>query len=128
MTGAIWLVQVLVYPNFQRVGSREFEMFHQFHLSRITWVVAPIMAIELTTAAWLYFNLETTINLINLISILPLWVLTALVNVPSHHSLGFENLASKNSLVLKNWPRTVIWTARAVFLSWVLLNPETVVN
>lgn len=120
MTGAIWLVQILVYPNFKIVGSLEFRKFHEFHLNRITWVVAPVMTIELLTGAWLLTYDQTLVYWLNLVSVLFLWLYTGLINVPSHKRLNYNFEVSKSFLVLSNWPRTVVWSVRSMFWIWIV--------
>ena len=116
MTGVIWMVQLLVYPFFRWVGQKEFSSLHQFHMSRISWIVVPIMTLELLTAIWLYIENREQLFFWNLASVVSLWVLTALVNVPTHNNLKFESEASKINLVIRNWPRTLIWSGRSLFL------------
>ncbi len=122
MTGAIWLVQVLVYPNFRWVGQAEFSQFHQVHTQRITWVVAPVMVLELSTGAWLVLNQPTALFVGNLISILALWTHTFFINVPMHNRLSYTSPESKDRLVFWNWPRTLLWTLRSVFLLVVVVE------
>ena len=125
MTGVIWLVQILIYPNFKNVGNAEFEKFHDFHMNRITWVVGPVMVLELATGTWLLVKFQSSFFLWNFISILLLWFLTALVNVPTHKNLTYQNLLSKTNLVSKNWPRTIIWTFRLIlWLYWLVEKVE----
>lgn len=129
MTGAIWLVQILVYPLFNSIGRDEFQSLHQFHMRRITWIVAPVMALELATAIGLFaLNHSSLLLMVNLASVAALWLLTAFVNVPSHNRLSFACAHSKQNLVRRNWPRTGIWTGRAVFLLWMILpfSPEVI--
>lgn len=116
MTGAIWLVQVLVYPNFRVVGKAEFKKFHEFHMNRITWIVAPVMIVELVTGVWLLVSLQNTFYILNLIGVLALWILTSLVNVPRHNRLDYDCNFSKDHLVFWNWPRTFLWSIRSVVL------------
>jgi hypothetical protein len=123
MTGVIWLVQILVYPFFRLVGEKEFSKIHQFHTSQITWIVAPVMLLELASASWLYFHIPNKLFLWNLISVAVLWILTASVNVPSHNRLSFDSESSKKQLVFLNWPRTFIWTFRGLFIL-ALLHSE----
>lgn len=120
MTGTIWLVQVLVYPNFKLVGKTEFQKCHQFHTNRITWIVGPLMSIELTTAIWMALKTQSAPFYWNVISILLIWILTATVNVPAHNRLLFEMDQSKNKLIFGNWPRTLIWSTRSLFWIWFL--------
>lgn len=122
MTGVIWLVQILIYPNFKNVGNAEFEKFHHFHINRISWVVGPMMILELVTGTWLLLKSQNLFFLWNFIFILALWFLTALVNVPTHKKLLYQNLLSKNNLVCRNWPRTIIWTFRLIVLIYWLIE------
>lgn len=117
MTGIIWLVQVILYPNFFLVGENEFSAVHRFHTQRITWLVAPLMSLELFTGAWLYLNSPNSFFFWNLVSIVSLWLLTAFVNVPTHNRLKYDSRISKKNLVYRNWPRTLIWTVRSLALS-----------
>jgi hypothetical protein len=117
MTGAIWLVQVLIYPNFLKVTPSQFQAFHRFHSNRISWVVGPFMAVELATAVVLYWQSPTLVFAANFVSVLILWLLTVLVSVPIHNKLqaGFDvNLIQQ--LIKTNWPRTVIWSIRSLAL------------
>ncbi|MEL6186606.1 MAG: hypothetical protein AAFU79_18460, partial [Myxococcota bacterium] len=53
MFGVIWMVQVVQYPLFARVGEESFAAYHAGHTAYITWVVLPLMFVELGTALWL---------------------------------------------------------------------------
>jgi hypothetical protein len=55
MAGLIWFVQVVHYPLFFAVGTREFPRYEVLHSRRTGHVVAPLMLGELTTASWLFF-------------------------------------------------------------------------
>jgi hypothetical protein len=122
LTGVIWMVQVLVYPFFKLVGENEFNRLHQFHMQRISWIVVPIMTLELITAALLYFEKPDSLLLWNLVSVLSLWIFTFLVSVPTHNRLNVHDEASKFNLVARNWPRCILWSGRALFLLWILIN------
>jgi sterol desaturase/sphingolipid hydroxylase (fatty acid hydroxylase superfamily) len=51
MVGLIWFVQVVHYPLFAAVPAGEpFAAYHRQHVRRTTWVVAPVMLVELVTA------------------------------------------------------------------------------
>ncbi len=122
MLGVIWVIQILVYPNFLLVGRDDFQRLHRLHTNRITWIVAPIMLVELVSGAWLFYLYQTPLFLGNLISVMCVWALTAFVNVPTHNNLRFELEASKKKLVRRNWPRTLIWTLRSLFLVWIVYS------
>ncbi len=110
MSGIIWLIQVVHYPAFKFIEPNKFK---QFHSSRITYIVAPIMALELLSAFALCW-LSQTIYTWNFILVLLLWALTGFVSVPLHNSLaGNYDLKKINQLVKTNWYRTAIWTFRS---------------
>lgn len=55
----IWFVQVVHYPLFAKTGRAEFRVYEQQHTALTTWVVAPPMFLELTSAV-LWFWIPPT--------------------------------------------------------------------
>ncbi|MCS3861544.1 hypothetical protein GGP86_001322 [Salinibacter ruber] len=53
MFGVILIVQRVHYPLFHYVRAADYEAFQAAHMRRITWIVGPAMAVELTTAGWI---------------------------------------------------------------------------
>lgn len=116
MVGIIWLVQLDVYPMLTKVGEKEFEIIHQFHMNKISLVVAPVMFLELVTAVAIFYLSNHRIFLFNLMGVIGLWIWTFFANIPSHNKLSYQSLGSKRSLVLLNWPRTIMWSLRLTLL------------
>lgn len=117
MTGLIWLIQLVHYPSFRFVNPKRFSEFHEFHSRRITWIVLPIMALELTTAICLVYKSPTMLWTLNLAGVVLIWLATAFLSVPSHARLGREGTANEMArLVRTNWIRTLIWSARTTVL------------
>ena len=54
LIGLIWMVQVVHYKMFDRVGTAEFVQYEVDHNRLITPIVAPPMLIELATACALF--------------------------------------------------------------------------
>lgn len=125
LVGLIWLVQIVSYPLFARVGSAEFVAYHAAHTRLITFVVGPLMVVELAGAialvrlgdpivprgvAWLAAFLAVAT-----------WGLTMSVSVPQHDVLarGFDARAHA-LLVTTNWLRTAAWSARGMLLLWLV--------
>lgn len=125
LVGLIWLVQMVSYPLFARVGVTAFASYHTAHARRITFVVGPLMVGELTGAvagavvvssalprevAWLGAGLAVAA-----------WLLTLFVSVPNHQILagGFDIRAHRR-LVATNWLRTGVWTLRGIILLWAV--------
>ena len=125
LVGLIWVVQIVAYPLFARVGAAAFPAYHEAHARLITFVVAPLMVLELagalvgaTTvdpamprgAAWLGAALVVTV-----------WLVTFFGSVPQHAALarGFD-IRAHGVLVATNWLRTAAWTLRGGILVWAV--------
>lgn len=118
MTGLIWLVQLVHYPSFHYVHPQRFQEFHLHHSSRITFIVAPLMGLELVTAVILVFERGGSYGWwLNLVGVLLIWASTAFLSVPLHNQLanGYD-FDKVTSLVVTNLPRTLIWTTRSIWL------------
>lgn len=120
LCGLIWVVQLVHYPLFDRVDRAGFAAFEAEHARRITWIVAPAMGLEALTALWLLVQawrggavIEFPMAAANLLMIGLVWLSTATMQVPAHATLsgGFDADAHR-TLVVSNWIRTILWTAR----------------
>lgn len=124
MTGLIWFVQVVHYPLFSRVRG-DYSGYQQSHMRRTTWVVAPMMLLEVSTAAALcvarpgWFEAWAAWANLGLLGLI--WASTALLQVPAHQELltGFA-VSPHAALVRTNWLRTIAWSLRSAGLSAVL--------
>lgn len=121
MTGLIWLVQLVHYPSFAFVYAPKFERFHAHHSRRITWIVFPMMTAELILAVALAARKLEPFWILNLSGLIFIWLATAFISVPLHNRLACApsaDLAAR--LVLTNWPRTLLWSARAIALLYFI--------
>ena len=131
LAGLIWLVQVVSYPLFARVGAAEFPDYHAAHARSITFVVAPLMLVELGAALASLLLPEPSLPraALQLGAALAAaaWLCTFFGAVPQHALLaqGFEPTAHAR-LLLANWLRTGIWTARALLVLWAIAQIWTV--
>lgn len=117
LTGLIWTIQLVHYPAFHFVDSARFTEFHGFHSFRITLIVMPLMAIEAGTALFLALERNTPAWWANLAGVAAIWALTAFVSVPIHGGLAAGAAPALIArLVATNWPRTLLWSVRAVAL------------
>ncbi len=119
LVGVIWLVQLVQYPGFALVAAEDLRTFHDHHCRRITWVVAPLMGVELTTGALLL--LEATPETLTLLWVGAVlmavnWVATATVSVPLHGRLSARDEGAPRRLVATNWARTLCWSARGLLV------------
>lgn len=124
MVGVIWTIQVVHYPLFGQVGASSFGAYHAAHTHLITWVVGPLMLVEVAAAGLLLASRPAAVpgwavwvgaGLLALI-----WGSTALVQVPLHGALsgGFDE-ATHRWLVQSNWIRTAAWSARGALALWM---------
>lgn len=119
--GVIWVVQVVHYPLFARVGEAAWPGYHAGHVRRITWVVGPAMSVEGVTGALLVLappdGVGRALPLAGLVLVALVWASTWLLQVPLHRRLeGRVDAAAIARLVAGNWIRTALWTARGVLV------------
>jgi hypothetical protein len=129
MVGVIWCVQVLVYPQFARVGPAEFVLHHRAHTRLISFIVGPLMVGEVVGAiGWAVDEggiVSKRESLIGLLLLAVVWGATAVFSVPQHARLerGFDARAHRR-LVATNWLRTAAWTARGGLVLLPLLRGQ----
>ncbi len=122
LCGLIWTIQVVHYPLFEDVGHENFSAFHGRHMWLITWIVAPLMFLEVGSAGLLLFWGERSwLFLLSLVALAVVWLSTAIYQVPMHDQLvrGY-NAELIRRLVLTNWWRTLAWTIRGLCLAAML--------
>ena len=119
LVGLIWTIQLVHYPAFAFIGKDQFLTFHQHHTRNITYVVMPLMLVELALAGYLAYQYNWQWQWMSLlIIVLLLWALTFFFAIPLHNQLGNgKNQELIRRLVHVNWPRTILWTIKAVSLS-----------
>jgi len=116
MTGIIWLVQLVIYPSFEKARSKEFQIHH---VKSIGPIVAPLMIIELLAMIYL-LKIDQHIMLISsAVCLFVIWLSTFLIQVPIHNQIQKNfNILSIRRLILSNWLRTIFWTLKSILLLW----------
>ena len=125
MAGVIWYVQLVHYPLMAGWPHDDFSHWEAAHREQTGLVVVPAMLAEglmvlLILArrprgvpAWLAW---TGAGLL-----LAIWASTFAIQVPLHDQLSAGwNAAAHGRLVQSNWLRTVLWSARALVVAWML--------
>lgn len=123
MVGLIWLIQVVHYPSFLFIDIEKYSKFQKFHMSRISYVVIPIMMIELLSGVYLFLFYTFSIYLIIELFILAItWILTGLFFSRMHTELVEKfNKNIINKMINLNWFRTCFWSIRLVILMNILM-------
>lgn len=125
LTGVIWLVQLVHYPLFAQVGESSFTTYESLHRQAIGPLVAPLMLMELGTAALLLLWRPESIHpawfWVGLVLVIVIWLNTFFQAVPLHAKLdqGY-NREIIQQLVNVNWIRTLAWTLRSGILMWMV--------
>ena len=127
MTGLIWFVQITHYPLMTQVGPDVFLAYEKEHKKRTTWIVGPLMVVELATAFGLLLvpvaTVSTWLALLGLFLILVIWASTFFVQVPLHTRLSRQFCVSDvEKLVTTNWIRTTAWSGRSLLALLILVQ------
>lgn len=100
---------------FKFIEAPHWPHVHRFHSRNITFVVFPLMLVELLTALTLYIQNDEFTNLLALICAATVWLLTILLFIPLHNKVATRPLPNVLAqLVRFNWLRTCVWTIAAV--------------
>jgi hypothetical protein len=129
MTGLIWLIQIVQYPLMSEVGEGAFVQYERAHCDRITPIVLPLMTAELLGAAFLVWRPvpgHSGMLVAAFAALLLIWASTFFLQVPLHNRLcqAFDAELHRQ-LVLTNWIRTVLWSARSAMMFWILWQRVT---
>ena len=107
----IWVVQLIIYPRFQKYSTEELLSWHGPYSRRISIIVIPLMLAQLLQYT-IYVLEETNIYSVSAaILILAVWLLTFLYFVPAHQRISRgETGRVVKQLTTVNWWRTIIWS------------------
>lgn len=125
MVGLIWLVQIVHYPLFASVGAEQFPRYSEDHQRLITYLVLPLMFVELGTTLMLWvarpIGISNAAVIAGVVSLLVIWGSTFLVQVPQHAKLvaGYDPDVCRQ-LVSWNWIRTIAWSFRGFITAWMI--------
>lgn len=125
--GQIWLVQMVVYPLFAKVGEAEYIAYHRFYTSRIPFpVIIPGFASFLLPAALAYFGppVPLWMSTANIATGVAGLLVTVLLEIPRHNRLeeGGKNGVAIAELIRFNWPRTASISAQSAVTFLMLIH------
>lgn len=127
-TGLIWLVQLVHYPGFAKIGAEAYKGYQEFHMRSISWIVGPSMFSELALTAFGFFYWQQlphkSLYVIAAGLVLIIWINTAFWAVSSHTTLvqNGQDQALISRLVQINWWRTISWTIRTCLLAYMVYD------
>ena len=120
MVGIIWVIQLLHYPAFHFIKESDYVEFQHFHMQRISFIVVPVMILELFSAFMLVYYLRYNPLILCLIILLVIWLITFVFFTKLHQSLldGYDKKIV-DKLVKINWSRTILWSLRLIILIYI---------
>ena len=120
MVGIIWVIQLLHYPTFHFIKQSDYVEFQHFHMQRISFIVVPVMIIELLSGFMLVYYFWSNLFILCLIILLFIWLITFVFFTKLHQSLlsGYDKIIV-DKLVQINWSRTILWSLRLIILIYI---------
>jgi len=130
LSGLIWTIQLVHYPSFLDVGTEEYLVYQRNHMRNISYLVIPLMLLELGFGAYLQIQhhispIHWTISLSSALLGL-IWITTFVVSSPLHGQLvavGYDREIIRK-LINTNWIRTFAWTFRFLIFFWLMLKGQ----
>jgi hypothetical protein len=125
MVGFIWVMQVLHYPLFDRVGPDAFPRYEADHNRLFGLLVGPGVVVALATTVALLVvrppRVPPAAIVLELVLLAAIIVSTAVWQAPQHARLakGFDRRAY-DVLVRSNWIRTVAWSLFGLLDLWMI--------
>lgn len=124
MVGQIWVMQIMHYPLYPRVGPASFSDYQRAHRRLAYWTMTPPMVAESATALLLVWYRPASVTALQaglgLVLVVVIIASTFLVQIPRHARLekGFDEVVFRE-LLWTNWIRTIAWTARGALVLWM---------
>lgn len=124
--GQIWLIQIVVYPLFAKVGQAEYIGYHSFYTRRIPMpVIVPGFAGFLLPVPLALFgpSVPLWMSAVNIAAGLVGLLVTVCWEIPRHNRLERDGKNDQTiaDLIRFNWPRTLsITTSAAVTMAMLL--------
>lgn len=126
MTGMISFIQFVQYPLLKHISSHDFSCYFKKYISRISWIIYPIVILEIIFATSLAFlPLQSKLQFPILITYILLALITMntfLIQTPMVQKLRFsfdEVLLSK--IMFYNRLRLYSSALRTLVLCWIIL-------
>ena len=120
LLGLILVIHFVHYKSFNFIDIEKFVEFHKFHTKNISFLVIPLMIIEVVISIIIFYF--SILSLINLSLVALIWIITFLLQVPSHNKLSTgKSIAEIEKLVSGNVFRVYLWFFKAIVSTLIIL-------
>ena len=122
LLGLILVIHFVHYKSFNFIDVEKFVEFHKFHTKNISFLVIPLMIIEVVISIIICYFYFSILSLINLSLVALIWITTFLLQVPSHNKLSTgKSIAEIEKLVSGNVFRVYLWFFKAIVSTLIIL-------
>ena len=122
LLGLILVIHFVHYKSFNFIDIEKFVEFHKFHTKNISFLVIPLMIIEVVISIIICYFYFSILSLINLSLVALIWITTFLLQVPSHNKLSTgKSIIEIEKLVSGNVFRVYLWFFKAIVSTLIIL-------
>tara|TARA_A100001011_G_scaffold380086_1_gene446920 strand:+ start:270 stop:626 length:357 start_codon:yes stop_codon:yes gene_type:complete len=115
------MTQFITYPLFKFIDS-DFKTYHKAYTRRMSYVVAPLMVLELLLVIKIttHHYSNAIIILIGVLTLI-IWLSTFFIQVPVHNNISKEKPISQVLFLIKsNYIRTFCWLLKLILSIQIL--------
>ena len=117
LVSLVIMTQFITYPTFLDIDKDKFSDYHKKYVNIISFIVAPIMLIELLTLSLIAYFSSDFLIIKSLFLLLVIWLTTFFIMIPSHNKIAKTfNKKEINKLINYNWIRTILWSFKLLVI------------
>ncbi len=117
LVSLVFMTQFITYPTFLDIDKDKFSEYHQKYVNKISFIVAPVMLIELLTLFIIAYLSSDFLIVKTLILLLVIWMTTFFIMIPSHNRISKSfNKKEIINLINYNWVRTILWSFKLLVI------------
>ena len=117
LVSLVFMTQFITYPTFLHIDKDKFSEYHIKYVNNISFIVAPVMLIELLTLLLIAYFSKDFLIIKSLILLLVIWLTTFFIMIPSHNRISKSfNIKEIKSLINYNWIRTILWSFKLLVI------------
>ena len=117
LVGVILMTQILSYPLLLKLSISNFYNYYNSYTKRISFIVIPLMIIEVLLSIILNIILNNFYLFASNILLFVVWGSTFFIQVPIHNKLSSNHsYVLINKLIYTNWIRTIAWICKLIIL------------